>query len=128
MQSARTCVHFLNHDFEYALVLSGDQLYRMDFRSDPRATRRRRRADLTIATHSCGPSGCYVPWESCRSMQERRITRFEEKPKDQPACWIRSGWTRWYTPASKLKETEEFFLASMGIYVFNREVLMELLR
>jgi glucose-1-phosphate adenylyltransferase len=27
----KNLVHFLNHKFEYALILSGDQLYRMDF-------------------------------------------------------------------------------------------------
>src|SRR5213594_880942 len=29
----KNLVHFLNHDFDYALILSGDQLYRMDFRN-----------------------------------------------------------------------------------------------
>ena len=37
---ARTCVHLLNHDFDYVLILSGDQLYRMDFRHDHRPARR----------------------------------------------------------------------------------------
>src|SRR5207253_2353044 len=45
----KNLLHFLNHDFDYALILSGDQLYRMDFRhilSQHSVTA----ADLTIAT------------------------------------------------------------------------------
>src|SRR4051794_28760172 len=73
-------VHFLNHDFDYALILSGDQLYRMDFRAIL-AQHIESRADLTIATMP-------VRREECSSLgimqidAERRITRFEEKPKD----------------------------------------------
>src|SRR5512141_562843 len=46
-------VHFLNHDFDYALILSGDQLYRMDFRAIL-AQHIETRADLTIATIPVG--------------------------------------------------------------------------
>src|SRR6476661_11159690 len=42
-------VHFLNHDFDYALILSGDQLYRMDFRQII-AQHIDQGADITIAT------------------------------------------------------------------------------
>src|SRR5213594_1872737 len=45
----KNLVHFLNHDFDYALVLSGDQLYRMDFR-EIIAQHAVTAADLTIAT------------------------------------------------------------------------------
>src|SRR3954452_475730 len=45
----KNMVHFLNHDWEYLLVLSGDQLYRMDFRRII-AEHTESGADLTIAT------------------------------------------------------------------------------
>src|SRR5436309_11732797 len=45
----KNLAHFLNHDFDYALVLSGDQLYRMDFRRII-AQHVESQADLTIAT------------------------------------------------------------------------------
>jgi len=79
----KNLVHFLNHDFDYALILSGDQLYRMDFRHilSQHATTA---ADLTIATIPVTRG----PAQSLGIMQvnaERRITRFVEKPKDPAA-------------------------------------------
>jgi glucose-1-phosphate adenylyltransferase len=41
--------HFLNHDFDYALILSGDQLYQMDF-NDMIEEHIKNEADITIAT------------------------------------------------------------------------------
>src|SRR5580698_58216 len=45
----KNLVHFLNHDFEYLLILSGDQLYRMDFRQII-AQHAESGADITIST------------------------------------------------------------------------------
>src|SRR6476620_4714159 len=45
----KNLVHFLNHDFEYMLILSGDQLYRMDFRRII-AQHVESYADVTVAT------------------------------------------------------------------------------
>jgi glucose-1-phosphate adenylyltransferase len=72
--------HILNHDFDHLIVLSGDQLYRMDFRRiiDQHADTN---ADLTIATIPVGRNEA----GSLGIMQidkERRITRFVEKPKE----------------------------------------------
>src|SRR6266702_3160696 len=77
----KNLAHFLNHDFDYALILSGDQLYRMDFRhilSQHTMTA----ADVTIATipvvrHSAQSLGIM------QINAERRITRFIEKPKER---------------------------------------------
>src|SRR5688500_998924 len=76
----KNLLHFLNHNFEYALILSGDQLYRMDFRHIL-ALHVESEADVTVATIP-------VDRESATSLgilqidEERRITRFDEKPKD----------------------------------------------
>src|SRR3954464_10025578 len=73
----KNLVHFLNHDFEYMLILSGDQLYRMDFRRII-AQHVESSADVTIATIP-------VTRDAAQSLgimeidKERRITRFVEK-------------------------------------------------
>src|SRR4051794_26205861 len=76
----KNMVHFLNHDWEYLLVLSGDQLYRMDFRKIIEL-HDDANADITIATLPVSRREA----TSLGLMQidaDRRITRFEEKPKD----------------------------------------------
>src|SRR5580700_1962385 len=45
----KNLLHFMNHDWDYLLILSGDQLYRMDFR-EILAVHQQSEADLTIAT------------------------------------------------------------------------------
>jgi glucose-1-phosphate adenylyltransferase len=120
----KNLVHFLNHDFDYALILSGDQLYRMDFRTIL-AQHVETLADVTIATMPVGRSEC----SSLGIMQidsDRRITRFEEKPKD-PAIQSELCLPREWYSTLEIQGDQEFFLASMGIYVFNRDVLMKLL-
>jgi glucose-1-phosphate adenylyltransferase len=49
----KNLIHFLNHDFDYLLILSGDQLYRMDFR-EIIAQHIDTGADITIATIPVG--------------------------------------------------------------------------
>jgi glucose-1-phosphate adenylyltransferase len=116
--------HFLNHNFEYALILSGDQLYRMDFRHIL-AQHIENNAEVTIATIP-------VDRRSANSLgilqinEERRITRFEEKPKDPAVLDSLRLPHDWYGRLG-VEGDEEFFLASMGIYVFNRDVLLKLL-
>jgi glucose-1-phosphate adenylyltransferase len=120
----KNLLHFLNHDFEYMLILSGDQLYRMDFRRVI-AQHVETQADLTIATIP-------VVREAAGSLgimeinQERRITRFAEKPKDPAVLETLKLPREWY-PKLDIEGEDEFYLASMGIYVFNREVLIRVL-
>src|SRR3954451_25138612 len=76
----KNLIHILNHSFEYLLILSGDQLYRMDFRPIIQQ-HAESEADLTIATIPVGRQEA----SSLGIMQinaERRITRFVEKPKE----------------------------------------------
>lgn len=120
----KNLLHFLNHNFEYALILSGDQLYRMDFRHII-TQHIQAGADLTIATMP-------VDRKSATSLgimqinEERRITRFEEKPKEDAVLDTLRLPPDWYERLGIVGE-EEYFLASMGIYVFNRDVLLKLL-
>ena len=120
----KNMIHFLNHSFDYLLILSGDQLYRMDFRPLI-AQHAESGADLTIATIPVGRQEAQG-FGIMQINDERRITRFDEKPKD-PAILDSLRLPRdWY---EKLGVTgdQEFFLASMGIYVFNRDVVKKLL-
>lgn len=120
----KNLLHFLNHDFDFMLILSGDQLYRMDFRRII-AQHVETHADITIATlpvlRDQTPSLGIM-----QINEERRITRFVEKPTD-PAVQDTLKLERAWYPKLDIEGDEEFFLASMGIYVFNREVLIRCL-
>ena len=120
----KNLLHFLNHDFEYMVILSGDQLYRMDFRRII-AQHAETSADVTIAT---------IPVARTEAQglgimeinEERRITRFVEKPKD-PDVLDSLRLNREFYNTLGVEGEDEYYLASMGIYVFNREVLVRLL-
>jgi glucose-1-phosphate adenylyltransferase len=121
----KNMVHLLNHDFDYVLVLSGDQLYRMDYRTMI-AQHISTGADVTLGTIPVRRREA----ESLGIMQmdpAQRITRFVEKPKD-PAVQDGLMIPRELYPSLGLGDSDEgLLLASMGIYVFNRDVLKALL-
>jgi glucose-1-phosphate adenylyltransferase len=120
----KNLTHFLNHDFEYFLILSGDQLYRMDFRRII-AKHAETQADVTIATIPVGREMA----QSLGIMQvdvDGRITHFHEKPKDPAVLDGLRVHREWYDRFN-INGTEDYFLASMGIYVFNREALIRML-
>jgi glucose-1-phosphate adenylyltransferase len=120
----KNMVHFLNHEWDYLLILSGDQLYRMDFRQIVNA-HADSGADITVATIPVGRRDA----QSLGIMQmdaDQRIIRFEEKPKD-PAVQDSLRLPReWYEKLG-IKSDGELFLASMGIYVFNRDIIRRLM-
>jgi glucose-1-phosphate adenylyltransferase len=120
----KNLIHFLNHEWEYLLILSGDQLYRMDFRQIVNA-HAESGADITVATIPVGRRDA----QSLGIMQmdaEQRIVRFEEKPKDPAVLDSLRLPHEWYEKL-EIKNDDELFLASMGIYVFNREIIQRLL-
>jgi glucose-1-phosphate adenylyltransferase len=116
--------HFFNHDFDYALILSGDQLYRMDYRQII-SQHLETEADITVATIPVVRKDA----QGLGIMQidaERRIVRFVEKPND-PAVQDSLRLDRDSYAKLGIVCQDELFLASMGIYVFNRDVLLELM-
>ena len=120
----KNLIHVLNHEFEHLLILSGDQLYRMDFRTIIHQ-HAEANADITIATIPVSRKEA----GSLGIMQidaERRITRFVEKPKDAA---VQDSLRLAKDSYSKygITDDRELFLASMGIYVFKRDVLVKLL-
>jgi len=114
--------YFLERPYDYYLILSGDQLYRMDFRALLHQ-HIRSGADITLATKPV--TRRYVSeFGIMQSGVDRRITGFIEKPGDESALQemkMSSELLR----AIDSNEEEELFQASMGIYVFNRNVLIE---
>ena len=115
---------FLQYPYQYYVVLSGDQLYRMDYR-DMLTQHVESGAELTIATLPVARE--LVPgFGIMHTDATRKIIRFEEKPKDQSLI------DELRIPSELLgslgrDEGEELFQASMGIYVFNRRALSEAL-
>jgi glucose-1-phosphate adenylyltransferase len=116
--------YFLERPYDYYLILSGDQLYRMDLRTLLHQ-HIRSGADITLATKPVGRSQV-ADFGIMQSGVDRRITRFVEKPKDESLLEeLRMG--KELLSSSGAAEDEELYQASMGIYVFNRQVLVECL-
>ena len=116
--------YFLEHPFDYYLILSGDQLYRMDFRALLHQ-HIRSGADITLATKPVERS--LVPdFGIMQSDEHRRVTRFIEKPKDE-AVQNEFKMGPELLESIGLPTDKELFQASMGIYVFNRNVLVDCL-
>jgi glucose-1-phosphate adenylyltransferase len=120
----KNLVHILNYDFDYLIILSGDQLYRMDFR--PLVEQHTEtEADITVATIPVNRTAA----QSLGILQvadDLRITRFVEKPKD-PAVIDSLKLTPELQAKLEIKVGGDALLASMGIYVFNRKLICELL-
>ena len=111
--------HLAKMDFEYVLILSGDQLYQMDF-SKMIEAHKKTGAALTIATIPVGERDA-PEFGILKSNQENVITSFVEKPKKE----ILKDWTS--ETGSEMKAQGRNYLASMGIYVFNKEILHQFL-
>ena len=117
--------YFLEGPFDYFLILSGDQLYRMDFRALLHQ-HIRSGADITLATKPVGREQV-TEFGIMQSGADRRITRFVEKPKD-PSILEEMKMSRELMVEVGSGKEKELFQASMGIYLFNRDVLIECLR
>jgi glucose-1-phosphate adenylyltransferase len=111
--------HLAKMDFEYVLILSGDQLYQMDF-SKMIEAHKKTGAALTIATIPVGEREA-PEFGILKSNQENVITSFVEKPKKE----ILKDWTS--ETGTEMKAQGRNYLASMGIYVFNKEILYQFL-
>lgn len=111
--------HFLNHDFEYALILSGDQLYQMDF-NEMIEQHIKSNAHISIATQPVNAKEA-TSFGILKSDPDQVITSFIEKPSADKL----PGWES--DVSDDMKNVGREYLASMGIYIFNRDVLIELM-
>jgi glucose-1-phosphate adenylyltransferase len=115
---------FLQYPYEYYIILSGDQLYRMDFR-DVMRQHVESKAELTIATLPV--KRVDVPgFGIMHTDAQRKIIRFEEKPKD-PAVIDTLRIPPELLQSLGQPEDADLYQASMGIYVFNRQSLIDAL-
>jgi glucose-1-phosphate adenylyltransferase len=119
-QAAR---HFRNVETEYYLILAGDHIYRMDFgelidahvESD---------ADITVAAQPVSPDDA-TQMGIFRFDASGQIVGFEEKPAAERLAEMGSSIPSG-SPAGSLT-ADKPFVASMGIYVFSRDVLYDVL-
>lgn len=111
--------HISNLDYEYVLILSGDQLYQMDFTEMIRS-HKERNADITIATIPVAEREA-SEFGILKSDADQFITSFIEKPKkDLLPDWISDT-------GAEMQAQGRNYLASMGIYIFSKNVLRDLL-
>ncbi len=120
----RNLVHFRASSHDLVLILSGDQLYRMDFR-EIIAQHLETGADVTISAIPF-PVSKVEGLGLMRVQDDLSIQQFVEKPKD-PAVIQSLTLSPQIETKLKTPSSEKHCLASMGIYVFNRSVLAEAL-
>lgn len=117
--------HFANYDADYYLILAGDHLYRMDYGRllDAHVDQD---ADITVAALS-------VTSDDASSMglflfdREGHIVGFEEKPPAERLTQLGGSIPPGNYFHTRVHNPDRPFIASMGIYVFSREVLLQLL-
>ena len=112
--------HIYNFDFEYILILSGDQLYQMDFAAMI-AEHKEKGAEITIATIPVAEREA-SDFGILKVNEAQEITSFIEKPKKE----LLPEWSS--DTGEEMQKTGRNYLASMGIYVFNRQTLFEILK
>ncbi len=119
--AVRQCMqHFLNHDFDYALILSGDQLYQMDFNEMIKA---HQDSGATISIATLPVNAKEAPeFGILKTDSESFISSFIEKP----AAHLLPQWES--EVSDEMKAEGKHYLASMGIYIFNRDLLVELMK
>jgi len=117
--AVRQSLHHLTvHEFEYVLILSGDQLYQMDF-EEMIAEHIKQGADITLATipvHANDVPGFGI----LKTDEESNVTSFIEKPKTNFESWASEV-------SEEMAAQGRVYLASMGIYLFNKKALYDLL-
>lgn len=118
--AVRQCLRHINqHESDYILILSGDQLYQMDFQTmiDQHVACG---ADISIATIPVGDREA-PEFGILKADADGLITSFIEKPKKE----LLPEWVS--DTGDVMKSQGRNYLASMGIYIFNRQLLYDLL-
>jgi len=117
--AVRQCMHHIvSHEFDYILILSGDQLYQMDFQEMITA-HIEKNAQVSIATIPVTAKDA-TDFGILKADDENIITSFIEKPKIGLEDWVSDT-------GPQMQAEGKNFLASMGIYVFNRDFLINIL-
>lgn len=112
--------HMANHEYEHVLILSGDQLYQMDYRK-LLERHKENKSDVTIATIPVTAEDA-TGFGIMKTNKEGLIDSFIEKPDFETL-------KNWKSPVpDKSKDEGKEYLASMGIYVFNKDTLIKLFK
>jgi glucose-1-phosphate adenylyltransferase len=119
--AVRQILHHLEaYPSEYILILSGDQLYQMDFKAmlqhhiDTKA-------EISIATIPVAAREA-SEFGILKADENTHITSFIEKPKPE----LLPDWVS--DTGAAMQQQDRNYLASMGIYIFNRDLLFNILR
>ncbi|WP_445664749.1 glucose-1-phosphate adenylyltransferase [Fodinibius sp. AD559] len=110
--------HMENHSHEHVLILSGDQLYQMDYRKMMKK-HEDNDADITIGTIPVVAEDA-TGFGIMKTNKEGFIESFVEKPDFDDLDQWKSN-----TP-EKFKKDGRVYLASMGIYIFKKDILNDL--
>ena len=110
--------HLSNYDYDQVLVLSGDQLYQMDYRNLLNV-HKEEDADVTIATLPVTADEA-TGFGIMKTNEEGMIESFVEKPSHDEL----SKWSSETSP--EMQQQGRVYLASMGIYVFSKEIMLRL--
>jgi len=119
-QAAR---HFRGYDADYYLILAGDHLYRMDY-TQLLDAHKKQQADITIAAQPVDADTA-TQMGIFRFERDGKIFAFEEKPTRTRLDEIGRSIPDDATFATH--SDHEPFMASMGIYVFSRDILLDML-
>ena len=119
--AVRQCLrHIGPFESDYVLILSGDQLYQMDFNAMLEG-HKKMNADISIATIPVTARDA-SDFGIMKKNDEGYITSFIEKPK-------RDLLPEWESDTGEeMKRKGKVYLASMGIYIFNRQMLFDILQ
>lgn len=111
--------HIEPFESDYILILSGDQLYQMDF-AEMLDNHKALGADISVATIPVAQRE--APEFGILKSKGGLITSFIEKPKKE----VLGDWVS--DTGEEMQQTGRIYLASMGIYIFNRQLLFDLLK
>ena len=115
--------HIRDWGIDTLLILSGDHLYRMDYRQFLQR-HHESNADVTVAVIPCEERGA-SEFGLLKTDENGRIIEFKEKPKGDELCSMQVDTTRLGLDENEAKRRP--YLASMGIYVFKYDRLEQLL-
>jgi glucose-1-phosphate adenylyltransferase len=119
--AVRQCLRHLGpFEAEYILILSGDQLYQMNF-MEMLNNHIQLKAEITIATIPVADREA-SEFGILKKDSDGFITSFIEKPKKE----VLKDWTS--DTGVSMQQQGRNYLASMGIYIFNRQLLQDLLQ
>ena len=114
----QSMMHTVNIEFDYILILSGDQLYQMDFQEMIK-THQQSNAEITIATIPVVAEDA-TAFGIMKVNERGAIESFVEKPPmDELPNWTSQV-------SEKFRGQGKNYLASMGIYIFNKNILKRL--